>query len=61
MGAGLSIITMDRCVSEVELIKNGWNEYLIPSDSVEDLAAYILKLMKMCHFGCECPKEVLLT
>lgn len=57
----MSIITMDRCVSEVELIKNGWNEYLIPSDSVEDLAAYILKLMKMCHFGCKCPKEVLLT
>lgn len=46
MGAGLPVITTDRCVAGMELVKNGWNGYLIPSESVDDLTDYIIKLME---------------
>ncbi|MGO5207823.1 glycosyltransferase [Bacillota bacterium LCP21S3_F9] len=46
MGAGLPVITTDRCVAGMELIRNGWNGYLINSENVDDLAGRILELME---------------
>lgn len=37
MGAGLPIITTDKCVAGLELVKNNVNGYIIPVDSISTL------------------------
>lgn len=42
MANGLPVITTDRCVAGLELVKNGVNGYIVPVDDIEALA------QKMC-------------
>ena len=38
MAYGLPVVTTDRCVAGVELIKNGENGYIVPVDNIDILA-----------------------
>lgn len=41
MANGLPVITTDRCVAGLELIKNGENGYIVPVDDIEQLSKAI--------------------
>ena len=44
MACGLPIITTDRCNAGIELIKDGENGYIVPTDNRDALCGAILKL-----------------
>ena len=41
MACGLPVITTDRCIAGLELVKNGNNGYIVPVDDVSELAEKI--------------------
>lgn len=45
MAAGLPVITTDKCVAGCELIEDGVNGYLIPTEDVDTLHQKIMKLV----------------
>ncbi len=52
MANGLPVITTDKCVAGLELVKEGENGYLVPTDDVKALKQAIEKVLKnSCFFG----------
>ena len=52
MAAGLPVITTDRCVAGCELVENGKNGFIIPTENVEALQSAMLELIsdpKRCY------------
>lgn len=47
MGFGLPIITTDKCIAGVELVKEGKNGYLVAVDDVENLSRSIKKILSL--------------
>ena len=45
MACGLPVVTTDRCVAGIEIIKNGVNGFLVPVDDHEALAEAINKII----------------
>ena len=41
MACGLPVITTDRCIAGLELVKNGNNGYIVPVDDVSELTEKI--------------------
>ena len=41
MANGLPIITTNKCIAGLELVKNGENGYIVPVDSVEEISKTI--------------------
>lgn len=46
MACGLPVITTDKCVAGVELVKNGVNGYIVPVGDEQALAVYVEKILK---------------
>lgn len=46
MANGLPVIATDKCVAGVELIRNGENGFIVPTENAEKLASKINELMK---------------
>lgn len=46
MANGLPVITTDKCVAGLELIKDGENGYIVPTENSEMLASKINELMR---------------
>ena len=45
MANGLPVITTDKCVAGLELIKNGENGYIVPTENQDELAKRINELL----------------
>ena len=45
MSYGLPVITTDKCMAGLELIKNGENGYIVPCDNEKELANNIMKII----------------
>lgn len=62
MAVGLPVITTDRCVAGVELIKEGINGYIVPIEDNEALAnainSYYEKPEKHLRMSSECLKSI---
>lgn len=50
MAYGLPVVTTDKCVAGIEMIRNGENGYIVPAGNIEKLAEAILrsKLLDPC-------------
>lgn len=46
MANGLPIITTDKCIAGLELVKNGENGYIVPVDNVEELTKAINSVLE---------------
>ena len=46
MSNALPIITTDRCIAGVELVRNDYNGYIVAHDSVEELKDAVMKLVE---------------
>lgn len=47
MGNGLEVVTTDRCIAGLELIEDGVNGRIVPSDDVDSLANAILQELNL--------------
>ncbi|MBO5850772.1 MAG: glycosyltransferase family 4 protein, partial [Clostridia bacterium] len=45
LGYGLPIITTDQCVAGLEVVKNGYNGYIIPANDSEALSKKMLEVL----------------
>lgn len=45
MANGLPVITTDKCIAGIELVKNGENGYIVPVDNVEMLSVKINEIL----------------
>lgn len=46
MACGLPVITTDKCVAGVELVKNGLNGYIVPVGDEQALVAHVEEILK---------------
>lgn len=46
MACGLPVITTDKCVAGVELVKNGLNGYIVPVGDEQALAVHVEEILK---------------
>jgi len=47
MAHGLPVITTDKCIAGLELVKNGENGYLVPVNDITQLADRIAKILEI--------------
>lgn len=59
MANGLPVITTDRCISGLEMVKDGWNGYIVPSEDYIKLSESIHKALQWYENGAQQRKNAL--
>lgn len=53
MSNGLPVVTTDRCVAGLEMVRHGENGYIVPIENSKALAEAMIKALDLKHIGAE--------